>query len=144
VPARRQAFGWKRAGNVDVDVTGSFVAGEPYRVSAILWKSTSLYSDADFARDAKLHAGEPAAAPALALTEADIQKVDLQHGYLDAYVTSSPVLDTTAHAVAYTLAVVPGDLYHVRSVHITGLTGAAESAFNSAWMMKAGDLYDGT
>ena len=44
---------------IAVTYTATFVPGDEYKVSTITWNPTPLYSAADFARDAKLHPGDP-------------------------------------------------------------------------------------
>jgi outer membrane protein insertion porin family len=135
-PAQTQAPGFV------VTYTARIVTGDAYKLSSLTWQPAPLYSAADFARDAKLHPGDLANASALAQTEAAISTTYLSHGYLDAYLIATPTLDDTAHTVAYTLAVLPGDVYHLKTVTPTGLSAEAQQEFNTAWQMKPGDIYN--
>lgn len=135
-PAPTQAPGFV------VTYTARIVTGDAYKLSSLTWQPTPLYSVSDFARDAKLHPGDLASANAVAQTEAAISTVYLAHGYLDAYLTAAPTLDDTAHTVAYTLAVLPGDVYHLKAVTPTGLSAEAQQEFITAWQMKPGDIYN--
>jgi outer membrane protein insertion porin family len=135
-PAQTQAPGFL------VTYTARIVTGDAYKLSSLTWQPTPLYSAADFARDAKLHPGDLANANALAQTEAAISTAYLSHGYLDAYLTAPPTLDDTAHNVAYALAVLPGDVYHLKTVTPTGLSAEAQQEFITAWQMKPGDIYN--
>jgi outer membrane protein assembly factor BamA len=117
------------------------VTGDSYKVSSLTFSPTPLYSAADFARDAKLHTGDLASDAALRDTEAPISNAYLLQGYIHAYITSNPVIDPTAHTVAYTLRVVPGEVYRLETLTVTGLSPSAQKAFDTAWTMKAGDPY---
>jgi outer membrane protein insertion porin family len=128
----------------DVAITATLDAGEPYKVAALNYTPTPLYAAADLARDAQLHPGDLARSSLLLKTETPIQNAWLKQGYLDAYITASPIRDDTAHTVSYTLVAVPGEIYHLKTVTATGLGPAAQKAFDEAWTMKPGDLYDAT
>jgi len=132
------------ANAVDVSVSATLDAGAPYTVSAITLDPGPLYSAADLARDAQLHAGDLASATQLIKTELPLQAAYLKQGHLDAYVTATPTRDDAAHTVAYTLKAVPGEIYHLKTLTATGLDPAAQRAFDAAWTMKEGDLYDAT
>jgi outer membrane protein assembly factor BamA len=121
--------------------TARIVTGDPYKVSTLTWNPTPLYSAADFARDNKLHPGDLANESDLAKTEAAIAKAYLLQGYLDVYVVSHPLPDATAHTVAYTFEPIPGEIYHLKTVNVTGLSPQALQQFNADWLMKPGDPY---
>ena len=126
---------------IAVNYTATFVPGDAYKVSTITWNPTPIYSAADFARDAKLHPGDPANDSALRQTEAPISKAYLLQGYLDVYILPHPVFDATAHTVAYTLEPIPGEIYRLKAVNVTGLSPQALQQFNADWPMKPGDPY---
>jgi outer membrane protein assembly factor BamA len=126
---------------IAVTYTATLIPGEAYKVSTIAWTPTPIYSAADFARDAKLHPGDPASDDALRHTEAAISRAYLRQGYMDVYVLPNPVTDADAHTVAYTFAVVPGEVYRLHAVNIQGLPEKERSLFQAGWPMKPGDPY---
>jgi outer membrane protein assembly factor BamA len=126
---------------VDVTYTAHLDAGAMYTVKSLTWQATPIYTDADFARDAKLHPGQIANSRILANTEAPILTAYLLQGYMDVYILPHPILDTTAHTVAYTLEPIPGDIYRLHSINATGLSPDAQKAFNADWQLKPGDPY---
>ena len=65
-----------------------------------------------------------------------------RQGYMDVVVQSGAVLDQAAHTVAYTVTVVPGEQYRLRSVNAIGLDPAARTEFDRGWLMNAGALYN--
>jgi outer membrane protein insertion porin family len=127
-----------------VKVLAKVTPGDLYKVSTIVWTPTAVYSAADFARDAKLHDGEPAQFYKLRQTEDLIVTGYHAQGYLDAYLDPSPKLDTAAHTVAYSIHAVPGEQYHLKSVTTSGLSAAAQKEFDGAWSMKPGDAFNET
>jgi outer membrane protein assembly factor BamA len=126
---------------VTVDISADFVAGPIYNVSTITFQPTAVYTADDFARDARLHPGDRANLSNLLTTENAIAKAYLVLGYIDAYVLAPPVTDPAASTVAYTLQVVPGEVYHLGTLNIVGLAPDVRPYFDSEWTMKPGDPY---
>lgn len=124
-----------------VTPSARITTGDPYKLSTLAWEPTPIYAAADFTRDAKLHPGELASAKSLAETEAPILAAYRKLGYMDAYLHVTPTLDATARTVAYTLAAVPGEPYHLNTVAAVGLNPAQQQAFDKGWAMKHGDPY---
>jgi outer membrane protein insertion porin family len=125
-----------------VTYTARIVTGDPWKIAALIWTPTPLYSAADFARDNKLHPGDPANDTALLTLEAAISAAYLSHGYMDVYVLPHPLADRAAHAVTYNLEPIPGDVYRLHTVTPTGLSPEALQEFNANWQMKPGDVYN--
>lgn len=129
------------SGGIAVNYSATLVTGDRYQISAVRWQPTTIYSAADFARDNKLHAGDPASLSGLANTESAIAKAYRSQGFMDVYLLASPVIDTAAHTVAYTLEAVQGQPYRLHAVTATGLSAAAQKVFDADWQMKPGDPY---
>jgi outer membrane protein assembly factor BamA len=126
---------------IAVTYAARLVSGDIYKVSALNWEPTAVYSAADLARDSKLHAGDVAVASALHDTVGSISAAYLKLGYMDVSVTATPAVDVTTHTVAYTLQAVPGEIYSLRTLTVTGLSPESRKAFDAAWAMKPGDPY---
>jgi outer membrane protein assembly factor BamA len=126
---------------IAVTYTATFVPGDAYKVSTLTWNPTPIYSAADFARDTRLHPGDPASDSALRATEAPISNAYLLQGYIDVYILPHPTPDPTTHTVAYNLTAVPGDIYHLGAITINGLSPKARALFDADWQLKPGDLY---
>jgi hypothetical protein len=124
--------------------TARIVSGDIYTLSAIAWEPTALYSAADFAKDNTLHTGDIAGLTALNANEAKITTAYLAHGYMDVAVLATPTLDESAHTVAYTLKVIPGEVYHLNSVTPLNLSTEAQKEFDRGWLMKKGDIFNQT
>lgn len=130
------------AEGIGVLYTASLQAGAVYTVAGLTWTATPVYSDADFARDTKLHSGQIAGSRLLDMTEASILAAYRSQGYLDAYLDAAPKLDDTAHTVIYALHAIAGEQYHLKSVTPLNLSPEAQKEFDSGWRMKPGDLYN--
>lgn len=129
------------AKGLGVTYTTRVVTGEAYKVSAFTWQPTPIYSAADFTRDAKLHPGDLANVFALNQTDALIAAAYLAHGYMDVIVLAPPVLDETNHTVTYAPQVIPGEIYHVKTVTPQNLSPEAQQEFDATWQMKPGEIY---
>lgn len=129
------------ANTVAVTYTAIFVPGDAYKRSTVTWTPTPLYTAADFARDSELHPGDPASDEALRHTEAAISRAYLRAGYIDVYVLPHPVPDPSTHTIAYNLTVVPGEIYHLQTLNVVGLSSEATQQFNADWQLKPGDPY---
>jgi outer membrane protein assembly factor BamA len=127
---------------VDVDVTATLDEGTAYRVASLDFAGTALAPAATLTSEAKLHPGDIASRKLLLETLAPVDKVYRRQGYMDVVVQPGAVLDRAAHTVAYTVTVVPGEQYRVRSVNATGLDPAARKEFDRTWTMNAGELYN--
>ena len=127
---------------VDVDVTATVDGGTPYRVASIDFAGTPLAPATTLTAAAKIHPGDIASYKLLMMTLQPVDMAYRRQGYMDVVVQPGAVLDRTAHTVAYTVTVVPGEQYRLRSVNPTGLDPAARKDFDRAWTMQAGDLYN--
>ena len=127
---------------VGVDVSGSVSAGEPYRVSALAFAGTSLIAADAVMPKAKLHTGDIASHKLLLETLQPIDAAYRHLGYMDVFVDPGAKLDTTANTVSYSITVVPGEQYHLRSATPNGLSPAALADFKKGWRMTEGALYD--
>ena len=125
-----------------VTYTAHILTGDPWKIGAVIWLPTPIYSAADFARDNKLHPGDLANDTALLKLEDQISAAYLSHGYLDVYLLPNPLPDLAAHAVTYTLQPMPGDIYHLHTVTPTGLSPEAQAEFDANWRLKPGDVYN--
>ncbi|WP_047496087.1 POTRA domain-containing protein [Terriglobus sp. TAA 43] len=129
-------------GSANVTVAAQVVPGEPYRVASITWPGTALFSADDFAKGNKVHAGDTVSVAALRESYQPILDAYHRQGYVDAAIVPALKADTANHTVAYELTISPGQVYHVDSVHITGLSGQARKDFDANWKLKAGAVWD--
>ena len=127
---------------VEADVTATVDEGKQYRVASLDFAGTEIAPAAILTASAKLHPGDVASRAALLETLAPIDAAYRRQGYMDVVVKSGAVLDAAAHTVAYTVTVVPGEPYRLRSVTPVGLDPAARAAFDHDWLMQPGEIYN--
>src|SRR5580698_1470563 len=125
-----------------VRYTATVVPGDIFHVSTIAWQPTTIYAQDAFTHEAKLHNGEIASQKSLLETENAILNEYLHLGYLDAFVDAHPQEDAAAHTVTYSLSVIPGEIYHLKSVTPLNLSTAAQKDFDFGWLLKPGAAYD--
>jgi len=129
-------------GVIHVVVSGRVVPGDVYRVGALTWSGTPVYSADDFVKNEKLHPGDLASAKQLEASYRPLLDAYLHLGYVDAVIVPQAKADAGTHTVSYTLQVNPGEVYHVSSVSANGLDAKAQQDFTTYWRMKAGSVYD--
>jgi outer membrane protein insertion porin family len=129
------------ANGIAVTYTAALNPGDIYKVSTATWTPTPVYSAADFARDTQLHPGDPASDAALRKTQAAISRAYLRQGYMDIYVLPHPAPDAATHTVAYSFEAVPGAVYLLRNVTVTGLPEKERATFQANLPLKLGEPY---
>jgi outer membrane protein assembly factor BamA len=132
------------AGQIDLDVTATLSEGAQYHVAQLTWPGSELLATAEFNQQAKLKPGDLDSPIALLESLQSIHTAYGAKGYLDAKIEAPPVINHTTHQVAYTVTVLPGPQYHFKAVHWPSVSDAQAKAFNAAWEMKPGDVYDRT
>ena len=128
--------------SIEVDLTTTVSEGERYRLSTLTWPGSPILSTADFNKTVKLKPEDIASQLALRQSLAPLARAYFAKGFQDAKVQAPATLDPATHHVAYTIRVVPGDQYRLRSIKFNGLSEAQSKELNSAWRMKPGDFYD--
>jgi outer membrane protein assembly factor BamA len=131
-------------GRIDVDLSATINPGEPYHVSRIDWEGSPFLSSREYSDLSKLRPGDLASQQALHASLAVIDTAYRRHGYLDVSVDAVPQLDTTAHLVGYTMAVVSGEQYHLREIQPVGLAPDSLATFDAAWKLHPSDIFDST
>jgi outer membrane protein insertion porin family len=142
VPKQEHSAPVVDANKIELDVTATLSEGAQYHVSQFAWAGSPMLSAADFARLAPLKVGDPASPLALRESLHVLTNAYGAKGYLDAQVLAPPTIDGAAHQVAYTVSVINGPQYRFKSVRWPTISAAQEKAFDAAWDMKPGDVYD--
>ena len=127
---------------IEIDLTATVSEGEPYRLSTLTWPGSPIMPTADFNKTVKIKPEDIASQLALRQSLAPLARAYFAKGFQDAKVQAPATLDSATHHVAYTIRVVPGDQYRLRSIKFNGLSEAQSKELNSAWRMKPGDFYD--
>ena len=130
------------AGGIQLDLTASVIEGAQYHVSQLAWPGSEFLSTADFNKQSKLKPGDPDSPIALRDSLRLLTNAYGARGYINARVLAPPVIDRTAHQVAYTISVEPGSQYHLKSVTFLGVSDEQARQLNSAWKLHPGDIFD--
>ena len=129
-------------GKVPLVLTTTLTPGPIYKVSTLTFAGAPLYSAADFAKNAKLHTGDVASRKALLDTLAPLDAAYRSKGYMDVIIKADPAFDPGASTVAYTVAVTPGEPYHLKDITANGLDPAARADFDKYFLEHPGDAYN--
>jgi len=130
------------ANSIDLDLTATLREGEPYRLSALTWPGSDVISTADFEKSVKLHPEDVASQQALRQSLSPIAAAYYRKGYQDARVQAPATMVAATHHVAYTVRVIPGPQYRLKSVKAIGLNEQQQKDFAAAWRMAPNDFYD--
>ena len=132
------------AKDIELDLTATLSEGAQYHVSQLAWAGSELLSTADFNKQAALKVGDPDSPIGLRESLKSLTDAYGAKGYIDAKISAPPAVDRVAHQVAYSISVEPGSQYHFRSVRWPSVSAEQAKAFDTAWHMKSGDVYDST
>jgi outer membrane protein assembly factor BamA len=130
--------------SIDLDLTATISAGEPYRLTSLTWSGSDIMSTADFNKSVKLKPEDIASQLALRQSLAPLANAYSAKGFQDAKVQAPATIDRATHHVSYTVRVIPGDQYRLHSVKALGLNDEQRKQFDSAWHMNPGDFYNVT
>jgi outer membrane protein assembly factor BamA len=87
-------------------------------------------------------AGEISRAAPFGRLAGELRAFYWHYGYADVEIHDAPVLDHSHSTVSYHLEVVPGPIYHLRSLVIRNLNTEQESKARDLLGLKPGDLFD--
>ena len=128
---------------ITVDVSTAVHEGAVYHVSQMAWPDSGAVSKAALDQAASMKPGDPASRIELLSTVARAKDRFEAVGYLDAKVTVDAKKDEAKHEMAYTFAVVTGEVYKVGAVNISALNADQQADFNKVWKLAPGDVYNG-
>ncbi len=125
-----------------VDLSTSVTEGSQYRLAKLVLPQSGIVPQADLERAADLKPGDLATRIGLLATASHIDRQFTRHGYMNAKVTPSEVKDPATHTVVYTLAVDPGQLFHLGILRVLNLNDQQLSDFKANWKVANGAEYD--
>jgi outer membrane protein assembly factor BamA len=99
-------------------------------------------TEEQFTQRVKLHSGDVANQELWAQVKEMVTAPYKTHGYLDAKIDATPVLDRAAHTVDYTITVEPGPVYRMGKLTIENLSEAQKAELGPYWRLKAGDVFN--
>ena len=132
----------KDLGHYVVDEEVTFHPGELYRIASIDLQAAPPVGAADLTKALHVKVGDVASAVDLRLTENYLALPYTERAYLTAKVRADVRKNPSAHTVACSFTVIPGEQFHLASVDATGLPPAAQSQFAKLWHPAPGTLMD--
>jgi outer membrane protein insertion porin family len=127
---------------IAVDLATSAQEGAQYRLAKLVLPATSIVPAAELEKSAALKPGDLATRIGLLATASHIDRQFTRRGYLDAKFSATTEKDAATHTVIYTLAVIPGEQYRLKSVKALNLNPQQQKDFESAWKLTPGSPYD--
>jgi outer membrane protein assembly factor BamA len=124
-----------------VDLTVTVTAGPQYHVSSVNADGGPLLSGRDLSTLYGMKQGDIPGRYPLSGLESQLRAFYLHYGYADVEIRNLPVLDRDHALVSYHLDVIPGPVYHLRSLTIHNLDTTQESKARDLLGMKPGDIY---
>jgi outer membrane protein assembly factor BamA len=124
------------------DLAVSITPGRQYRISSISAGGGPLLPGRDFSPSFSSKPGDIAGAGAFGRAPEDLRTYYNRFGYADMQLHVGTELDRKQATVAYRMDVIPGPLYHLRSLAFENLTPEQESKARSLLGLKPGDVYD--
>lgn len=131
-------------GKVLVPVTVKVTDGPLYHLGSLQLTGDVLMKPDEFARTARLHAGDAANEDLLRATMAALATPYRQHGYLRAKIDAEPQFEDTAHTVSYTISVQPGPVFTMGDLKLINLNEQQTAEVLHYWPLHKGDVYDAT
>jgi outer membrane protein assembly factor BamA len=126
-----------------VDVIVQATAGPKYHVSMISADGGPLLQGKDLSQFIKAKAGDPAGDAPFGTLGLQIRALYEHMGYEDVQIDDGRELERSTETVSYHMNVVPGPVYHLRTLSIRNLDANQEAKARELLGIKAGDLYDG-
>jgi outer membrane protein insertion porin family len=127
---------------IAVDLATAAHEGAQYRLVKLVLPVTPIVSADELAKAAALKPGDLATRIGLLATASHIDRQFTRRGYMDAKFSANTQKDPATHTVIYTLAVVPGEQYRIKSVKALNLNPEQQKDFESAWKLTPGSPYD--
>lgn len=126
-----------------VPVEAIIDAGVRYRVSSISADGGPLLGGRDLSQYFGLRPGDVAQPEAFGRLIGSLRVLYWRAGYEDVAFRQDPILDRTKGLASYHLSVIPGAVYHLRSLTVENLAPEQEKQARAALGMRPGDIYDG-
>jgi len=132
----------KNGADYSVNVLVDVHPGPQYHISEITADGGPLLAGQDLSQYITARPGDIAGQSILGRPGAALRTLYSQHGYADVSIEAPPIFDREHAKVAYHLHVIPGPLYHLRTLMIRNLSDERQDAVRQAFEMQAGDVYN--
>jgi outer membrane translocation and assembly module TamA len=127
-----------------VNLSISVDAGPRYHISSITADGGPLLAGRDLSPFFGLKAGDVPSSDPFAVLAGNLLLLYWHSGYADVEINDEPVPDRAHALVTYHLDVIPGPVYHLRSLTIHKLDATQENRVKELIGMQAGDIFDMT
>jgi outer membrane translocation and assembly module TamA len=134
-PPRKLGSDWATDIKVEVD------AGPRFHVSAISVDGGPLFDGKDLTQLVNIRKGDEACRSPFERLGPELRSYYAQQGFADVKIRQEPKIDREHATVEYTLKVIPGPIYHLRSLKIEKLSTEQEKRVRDLLGMKPGDIY---
>jgi outer membrane protein assembly factor BamA len=125
-----------------VKVIASITSGPKFHVANVEGDGGPLLQGRDLSPYFALKTGDVATPNAFGRLIGSLRSVYWHAGYADVSFDGAPVLDMSRALASYQLRIIPGPLYHLRSIKMEGLAAAQEEEARRGLGLKSGDVYD--
>lgn len=131
------------AGHFMVNLIVSVKPGPQYRIGTIAADGGPLVEGRDLSSYFTEKPGDIAGTGPFGPLAGELRALYWHYGYADVDILGSPVLDRPNAKVSYHLEVVPGPVYHLRSLTIHNLSPEQEQRVRELLGLMPGDVFDG-
>jgi hypothetical protein len=135
---------FREGDHFQVGLAVTVIAGPQYHISSIAADGGPLLQGRDLTQFFVQKAGDVAGDGAFGRLPAELRSFYAHNGYADVVIRAPDVLDHEHALVSYHLEVIPGSVYHLRSLTIHNLDAAQETKARELLGMKPGDVFDET
>ena len=133
------------ANRISVAMTGEATPNARYKVAGVILPAPqgTVTEHELQTSDQQVKAGGLPSPSLVQNTVARMAFVFQGHGFLDARSSVNASVDSTAHTVSYTFAVVPGELYRMRELQFASdLNPDQKTQLTQAWKLPKGAVYE--
>jgi outer membrane protein insertion porin family len=127
-----------------VDVQFPVTPGQQYKLKSLQWSGNEAISTDTLAKMVRVEPGQAANMVRLEDSLAQVQKLYGSKGYVTASITPQPSFDEMAGAVAITLEVKEGPVFHMGDLEFRGLDNGLTAKLRNAWKIRPGEIYNST
>jgi hypothetical protein len=124
-----------------VDINVIVDSGPEYHVASITADGGPLFAGKDLSQFFTVRAGDPAVPAPFGRIGPELRAYYEQNGFADVQIKANPVIDAEHATVSYALQVIPGPVYHLRTVAISKLNPEQEKRVRELLGMTQGDIY---
>jgi len=132
---------YKQGDTYSVDWTVDITAGSKFHISSVTVDGGPLFADKDLTQFASGHVGEIAGISPFRQLGPELRAAYQESGFADVRITAEPKVDNEHATVSYSLKVIPGPVYRLRSLTIEKLAPEQEQRVRGLLGMQPGEVF---